>query len=105
MGIEMLGILKIMCEVIDGQQAGRKSDSQITWLKGILNCKPCSVEDHRSDSTDANQSNVNILDYFRSCAKTEAEKEASRSITQSIHSEFSDDFIGIGCFEGTFKQL
>ena len=33
---------------------------------------------------DINQNNTNISDYFRSSTNTEAEKEASRSITQKF---------------------
>ena len=41
---------------------------------------------HWLDSVGANQSNVDILDYFRPSADIERDKEASRSI---VHSEFS----------------
>ena len=86
----LLAILRITFEVIDGQQAGRKFDSQMMGLTAILNCKTHSEEDHRSVSVDANHSNVNRLDYFM-CSK-EAHKEANRAIMQNIHSEFSDFF-------------
>ena len=61
------------------------------------------MEDNRSDSMGINLNNVNMLDYFRSGANIEADKEASRLIIQKIHSEFSNVFTGIGCFESTFK--
>ena len=78
--IEVLDILKISCEVIDSQQACRKFDSQIMWSTGALKCKTHMVEEHRTDSEDANQSNVNILDYFMSSESIEADRGASMSI-------------------------
>ena len=44
-----------------------------------------------------------MSDYFRSSANKEAGQEASRLITQKIHSKSSNIHIGIGFFEGTFK--
>ena len=49
-----------------------------------------------------NQGNANMLDYFRSSANIETDKEAIWSIMQKIYSEFSNVFTGIGCFKGTF---
>ena len=95
----MLGILKSMCELINDQQAGRKFDSKIKWPASILNHETQKAEDYRADSVGANQSNENVLDCFRSSTNIEANKEASRSIIQNIHSDFSDDLTGIGCFE------
>ena len=40
--------------------------------------------------------------YVRSSMYKEADKRASQLVTQRIHNEFSDDFTGIGSFEGTF---
>ena len=96
--IEVLGILKIMCEVISRQQAGRKSDSQIRQPTSVPNCKTHTAQDYRLDSMGTNQSNINMLDYVRPCANKESDNEASRSITHKNHSKFSDDFTGIGCF-------
>ena len=62
--IELFGILRIMCEVTDGQQAGRKFDSQKT---GITKCKTHTVEDDRSDGMGANQNNVNIRLFQVKC--------------------------------------
>ena len=45
----------------------------------------------------------NISNYFRSSTNKGGDKEASRLITQKIHSKFSDIFTGIGSFKGTFK--
>ena len=86
----MLGILKITCEIVNNQQAGGKFDSQIAQPTGILSCKTHKGEDCRSDSVGGNQSNVSILDYFRSCANIDAEKEANISIMKNIHDKFND---------------
>ena len=51
----------------------------------------------------ANLSNIHILDYFRSSANIEVEKETSRVVMQIIHNELSNVFTGIGCFEGNFE--
>ena len=98
----MLRILRITCEVTDGQQTGGKFDSKITCLTGIQKCRAHTAEDDSSHSMGANQNNVNILDYFRLNANNVAD-EASRSIIQKMYSKFSNVFTGIGCFEGTFK--
>ena len=60
------------------------------------------VDDHRTDSGDANQSNVNILDCFRSSENIKADREASSIITQRFYNELTDVFTGIRCFKGTF---
>ena len=66
---EVLGILKITCEVIDSQQGGRKFDSQITWPVNIRKCKTHTAKDHRTGSIDTTKpTNVNSLDYFISSA-------------------------------------
>ena len=44
-----------------------------------------------------------MSDYLRSSADIEADKEASRLITQKIHCKFSDVFTRIGWFNGLFK--
>ena len=37
--IELIGILKIMCEVVYGWQVGRRFNSQVMWPNSIINCK------------------------------------------------------------------
>ena len=51
-----------------------------------------------------NQSNVHILDYFRSSANIEADKEARISIMQKLHTTLVMFFTGTGYFGGIFKQ-
>ena len=49
-------------------------NSQIMGPKGILKFETYMVEDHKRDSGDANQSNVNIVDYFMSSPNIEVDK-------------------------------
>ena len=90
--IEVLSTLKITWEVINAQQLSRKFDSQMIQLSSVLNYKTNTAEDHRTDSMGTSYSNVNMLDYFRSSANIEADREANISIIQNICSEFSDVF-------------
>ena len=76
----MLAMHKIMCEVINSEQAGRKLDSQIMQLTGNLKCKTHTLEDNNIDKRDTSQSNANILDYLQSSANIEADKGVSRVI-------------------------
>ena len=64
--------------------------SEIMQPTGIPKCKTHIVEGDRSDCMGTNHNNVNILEDFRLSANNEADKEASRSMTQKIHSKFSD---------------
>ena len=92
----MLGILRIMCVVIDGQQAGRKFNSQMTQPTNVLNCRTHAEKDHRSDSMGPNKRNVKHIRLFQIQCKYRR-KEVSRIITLKIHSKFIDAFTGIGC--------
>ena len=53
--IEVLGILKITCEVIDSQLASSKYDSHIAWLTDIRKCKTHQVNDPRKNSGEATE--------------------------------------------------
>ena len=71
---------------------------------GTIKCKRCTVKGHSTGSEDAiKPAKVNILDYFRSSTNIKANKAGSRLMTQGIHKEFNEVFIGIRCFEGIFK--
>ena len=60
--------------------------------------------DNRTGSGEDNEpNNVNCLGYFRYSVNIKADREASRLMTQRICEEFSDVFMGIGCFEVAFK--
>ena len=90
--IELLGILKILCVVIKGQNMDRKSDSQRVEPSSTLSCKANMDIDGRSDNADIIISISNMPDYFRSSTSREADSKSGQLITQRIHSEFSDFF-------------
>ena len=73
--IELLGILKITCDVVEDQQVGRKFDLEITEATHALNCKTHTVDDCRSDSTGITSNNANMSDYFRSSQTEEQTKK------------------------------
>ena len=75
--IELLGILKIMCDVIEGQQADRNFDSQTMEPSSGLSCKVNIDWESRSDNVDAININSNMQDYFRSSTEREADKMSS----------------------------
>ena len=57
------------------------------------------MDDHRTDSGDPTKSNnVNTLDYFRSSANREADKEDSMSIRERIYDKLSDVLQVVGVF-------
>ena len=62
----MLGILKIMCEVVEGQQADGKFNSKTVEPSIALSCKANTDQESRSDNVDVINTNSNMLDYFRS---------------------------------------
>ena len=89
---ELQGILKIKHEVVGGQQAERKFDSQTIKPSGAQNCKESTDQDIRSDNAGVINANLNMPDYFRSSTDREAEKWVSQVLMQRIHNEFSDFF-------------
>ena len=58
--IEVFGILKIACKLIDGQQTARKFNFKLIWMTSILNYRTHIVEDHRPDSMGTNQRNIHL---------------------------------------------
>ena len=59
--IKVLAILEIMCEVVNGQQVGRKFDSQIMQPSSALSFKTYTKIDCRSHSMGINQNITNKL--------------------------------------------
>ena len=98
--IELSGLLKIMCKVLDQQQVSRKFDLQTRDTSVV----PESITNKTSTSNAGNLNNcIKLPDYVRPSANGEVDKEVSRILTEKIHNDFSDIFIGISCFESTFK--
>ena len=78
--IEVLAILMNTCEVIDSQKLAGSLTFKLCGQQTSQNAKQTHLEDHRTDSGNANQSSVNILDYFQSSVSIEAHKEANRLV-------------------------
>ena len=91
-----------MCEV-DDQQADRKFHSQTMELFSARNCKANTDQESRSDNVDVINTNSNMPDYLKSSTDREADTRASWLITQRIHNEIIDVFIGIESFDGTLR--
>ena len=72
--IELLGILKIMFDVVEGQQADRKFDSQSVEPSSTLGYRANTDRESRSNNVDVINSNSNFPDYFGSNADREANK-------------------------------
>ena len=64
--IELLQILKIMCEVVEGQQADKKFDSKTMELSSTVSCRVNTDWESRSDNADVININLNMSDYFSS---------------------------------------
>ena len=94
--IELLGLLKITCKVLD-QQVGRKCDSQSK--RHLIPQTREQKEPALAIKVPPNNC-INIPDYFRPSANKGADKSTSRLLTMKIHSGFSDVFTSFGCFKG-----
>ena len=66
-----------MCDVIDGQQADMKFDSQTREAFSTLSCKANTDRESRSGNVDVTKSNANMPDYFRSSTNREVDERAS----------------------------
>ena len=60
--IELLGILKIMCEVMKDHQEGRKFDPQMIEPTSAVNCRTHTGDDSRLDGMGVINNNPNISD-------------------------------------------
>ena len=74
--IEVLGLIKIMFEVVEDQQVDRKFDSLTTEPTVTLNCRINSGDDSRSDGMGIINNNPSISYYCRSTAKGQTKKPA-----------------------------
>ena len=75
--IELYGILKIICNVVEGQQADRNFDSHTIELSSSLSCKASADQESRSDNVYVNNINSNIPDYFRSSTEKQMKGQAN----------------------------
>ena len=63
--MELLGIVKIMCDAVEVEQADSKFDSPTIELSSILGHKENTDIDCRTDNLDAAYSNSNMSSLFQ----------------------------------------
>ena len=71
---ELPGILMIMYNVVEDQQADRKFDSQTMKPAGTQSCRANEKNDSRSDNADVININPNMPDDFRSSTKRQTRR-------------------------------
>ena len=86
--IELLGILKITCELVGHQQADRWFDSQTIQPSNGSICKETKTARSR-DNVDVVDTNPNTSYYFRSSINRAADKRGSQALIQKLHNEFN----------------
>ena len=74
--IELLGILKIMYNVVEDQQADRKFDSQTMKPAGTLSCRANEENENRSDNAYVININPNMPDDFTSSTKRQTRRQS-----------------------------
>ena len=89
---ELLGILKIMCEVTGDPHNRRMLNSQTMQAPNGPSCKANKGQQIKKDNVDLNDLNSNMLDYFRSSINRPGDKRATQALINKIHNEFSDFF-------------
>ena len=80
--MEMLGILKIMCKVVGGQQVDRKFNSQTVQPSNGYSCKANIGQQIKTDTGCVINANSNLQDYFKCCISRAADKRASQVLIQ-----------------------
>ena len=102
--IEVLDILKIMCEVMEDLYESRKFDSQTIKASNGPSCKTNRAPQIKTDHMDVNDTNANMPHYFRSCVNRAADKRTRPVFTNKIHNKFSGFFLVRNMiFEDTFS--
>ena len=79
----MLGILKIMCDVTEGQKADRKFDSHTMEPFSILNCKTNTDRESRSDDVDSINCN-SIIVLFQVHYEQKGRQKANKLMAQML---------------------
>ena len=100
---KVLDILKIMCEMMGDPHKSRVFDPQTVQEANSPTHKTKNIQQIKADTVDANDTNSNTPDYFRSGTKSAVDKIPNEVLTKKIYYEFSDIFSGIGCFEEKFS--
>ena len=76
--IELLDILKIMCEVAGDQQAKGKFECQTIKPSNTPCCKANTGQQIKTENVDINDAKSNMPDYFRSVSAEQQKKEQAR---------------------------
>ena len=110
------GIIRVVCEMINSKTASRKFVMQTKHAADIQNCKTNRNMQAKLDAGSMSADETNTLDclnsytgrtnmphYFLSSDNKKADKRVSEATVSTIHNEFSDFFLGIGYFQGTFS--
>ena len=76
--IELLGILKITCEVVEDQETDRKFYFQKIQPSNISSCKANTGQWIKTDNADVIDADSNMPDYFRSSINRTADKKPTQ---------------------------
>ena len=87
--IELLDRLKITCELIGDPHESSNFNLQTIETFSSPSCRANKALQIKTDKVDANDTNANIPDYFRSSSNRDADKRASEVFTNKIYHEFS----------------
>ena len=90
--IELLDILKAICDVRGDPHIGRKSESQATQLQPANGLSFKAQSNRSTDNTDVIDGNSIMPDYFRSSINKAADGRANPVFTNKIHKELGDFF-------------
>ena len=90
--MELLYILKIICEVMGDPHEHGKFNSQTMQASNDPSCKANKVQEIKADNADVNDANVNMPDYFRSNINRATDIRTHWVLINKIHNEFSDFF-------------
>ena len=86
--IEVLNILRMICDVIGSPSETRKFYLQTIKASNDPSCKVNKASQINTDKVGANDTNANMPDYFRPSINREADKEQV-IFKNTIHNEFS----------------
>ena len=105
--IEALGILTINCNTIESRETDSLENCKTNMRQEINATEKLLTNTDGSkfeieDKPMVNDNNNNSIKYFLPGLNSDADKEASFTITQWLQREFKDVFNSIGCFDGTF---
>ena len=77
--IELLDILKIICEVVGGQQGDGKFDFQTIQLVNAHSCKAYTDWEIKSDNAKVVEANSHMPDYYGSSMNITEDKRTSQA--------------------------